>query len=71
MIVLLIGLLLLQCSLVESIPRVNVISVETIEACNHEVSVMSLFCFSLSLLSDLHLATVFELWLLKFETCKI
>ena len=55
----------------ESIPRVNVISVETIEACNHEVSVMSLFCFSLSLLSDLHLATVFELWLLKFETCKI
>lgn len=34
----------IPCSLVESIPRVNVISVETIEACNHEVSMMGFFC---------------------------
>ena len=49
----------------ESIPRVNVISVETIEACNHEVSMTSLFCFYLSLLSGPHQAIVFELWLFK------
>lgn len=48
----------------ESIPRVNVISVETIEACNHEVSMMVFF----SVLSDQQPAIVFELWLMKFET---
>ena len=48
----------------ESIPRVNVISVETIEACNHEVSVMGF----ISVLSDQHPPIVIEIWLLKFET---
>ena len=42
----------------ESIPRVNVISVETIEACNHEVSVIIFLSFSL--LSDKDPAIVFE-----------
>ena len=57
MIVFLIFPFMLPCSLVESIPRVNVISVETIEACNHEVSVIVFL--SLSFLSDQDPAIVF------------
>jgi len=48
---------MLPCSLVESIPRVNVISVETIEACNHEVSVIVFLI--VSFLSDQDPAIVF------------
>lgn len=51
----------------ESIPRVNVISVETIEACNHEVSAM-VFVVFFSVLRDPHPTIVIQLWLLKFET---